>query len=111
MYVSPFTGADGHYGFHCIAPEERVVLGVNFREGGRPVLKTHFRGNRRPLTDATILSLLARHPLMTLKVTVAIHFEAARLWLKGVKVQDRHESPPFSFSVIKLQSKDALHVR
>ena len=58
-----------------------------------------------------LLALWLRYPLMTLKVTVAIHFEAARLWLKGVRVQDRHVSPTFSFSVIKPQSKDALHVR
>ena len=109
MYVSPFTGADGHYGFHCIAPEERVVLGVNFREGGRPVLKTHFRGNRRPLTDATILSLLARHPLMTLKVMGAIHVEAARLWAKGVPLVTRHASPAYSFTLVDHPHRMASH--
>lgn len=99
MSVSPFTGASGHYGFHCIAPVDRVVVGVNFREGERPVLKTHFRGARRPLTDRTILALLARHPLMTLKVVGAIHFEAARLWMKGVPLVTRHTSPAYSFTL------------
>jgi hypothetical protein len=30
--------------------------------------------------------LLFAYPLMSLKVTAAIHFEALRLWLKGVPV-------------------------
>lgn len=100
LYVSPFTGASGSYGFHCIAPSDRIVVGVNFREGGQPVLKTHFRGERRPLTDGTIAAAVARHPLMTLKVMSAIHFEALRLWVKGVPLVPRHTSASYSFTIV-----------
>ena len=34
MYVSPFTGATGHYGFHCIAPSDRVVDRRQLPRGG-----------------------------------------------------------------------------
>ncbi len=109
MYVSPFTGASGHYGFHCISPSDRVVIGVNFREAGQPVLKTYFRGERRPLNDRTIVRLMARYPLMTVKVFGAIHFEAARLWAKGVPVVTRHASPDYSFTIVAQQVRDARH--
>ncbi len=109
IYVSPFTGASGHYGFHCIAPSDRVVIGVNFREAGQPVLKTHFRGERRPLNDRTIARLMARYPLMTLKVVGAIHLEAARLWAKGVPIAPRHASPAYSFSIVDRPVRDAHH--
>ena len=109
MYVSPFTGADGQYGFHCVAPSERVVIGVNFREAGVPILKTHFRGTRRPLTDRTILGLVARHPLMTVKVMGAIHYEAARLWAKGVPVVTRHASPAYSFTIVTPNDRTPTH--
>lgn len=111
MYVSPFTDAGGTYGFHCVAPSERVVIGVNFREGTRPVLKTHFSGKRRALTDASILSLVTFHPLMTVKVFSAIHFEAARLWAKGVPLVERHTSPAFSFSVVQRAPRTTHHAR
>ena len=109
MYVSPFTGASGTYGFHSVAPSGRVVIGVNFREAGSPVLKTHFRGDRRPLDDRTLGWLVARHPLMTLKVVTAIHFEAARLWAKGVPVVARHASPPYSFAIIDRPLRERQH--
>ena len=44
-----------------------------------------FAGERRPLTDGTLLKMLFAYPLMTLKVVVAIHYEAVRLMLKGVR--------------------------
>ncbi|MBS0242132.1 MAG: DUF1365 domain-containing protein [Proteobacteria bacterium] len=109
MYVSPFTGASGSYGFHCIAPAESVVVGVNFREGATPVLKTHFRGDRRPLTDQSLIGLVARHPMMTLKIIGAIHVEAARLWAKGVPLVPRHTSPAYSFTNVDSRSRNSSH--
>jgi DUF1365 family protein len=109
MVVSPFTGASGRYGFHCIAPSGRVVIGVNFREARQPVLKTHFSGERRPLNDRTIARLMACYPLMTLKVVGAIHFEAARLWAKGVPIVPRRASPAYSFTIVDRSVRDAHH--
>lgn len=109
MYVSPFTAASGSYGFHGIPPADRVVIGVNFREEGRPVLKTHFRAERRPLDDRTIARLTATHPLMTLKVIGAIHLEAARLWAKGVPVVARHASPAYSFTLVERPAQGPQH--
>jgi hypothetical protein len=109
MYVSPFTGATGQYGFHCIAPSDRLVIGVNFREAGQPVLKTHFRGERKPLTDNALAGAIARHPLMTLKVISAIHFEAFRLWAKGVPVVTRHASPAYSVTIVDRPLRTQSH--
>ena len=106
MSVSPFTAHRGHYGFHVRPPAESVLVGVSLREGdsanpkGRPVLKTHFRGDRRSLSDRGILKALVGHPLMTFKVVAAIHFEAARLWFKGVPLIQRHRSPRFSVAIV-----------
>lgn len=109
MYVSPFTAASGSYGFHGTAPCDQIVIGVNFREGGRPVLKTHFRGVQRPLDDRTIAGVVARHPLMTAKVIGAIHFEALRLWLKGVPLVTRHTSPSYSFTLVERPQRIHTH--
>jgi uncharacterized protein len=47
-------------------------------------LRASFSGTRQLLTDRTLLRALVSYPLMTLKVTAAIHWEALKLLLKGV---------------------------
>lgn len=109
MYVSPYTAAEGRYGFHISPPGNDVVVGVSFREQGKPVLKTHFRGERYPLTDGSLARMLISHPLMTVKVMGAIHVEAARLWAKGVPLMPRFASPAYSSSLTKTDQRGPSH--
>jgi DUF1365 family protein len=111
MYVSPFTSPSGLYEFHVLRPGDQVVVGVDFRSADGPVLKTHFRGQRWSLSDGTIVRLVARHPLMTLKVVAAIHFEALRLWLKRVPLAERRRSPAYSYTVAGSPGRKASHVQ
>ena len=53
--------------------------------------------------------MLARHPLMTLKVIGAIHYEAVRLWVKGVPLVKKHISPVYSFTVIRSKPEEIEH--
>ena len=106
MYVSPFTSASGRYAFRVRPPAGHVQVGVDFLSRDALVLATSFMGQRRDLNDRTLLGLLARYPLMTLKVIVAIHYEAARLFLKGVPVVDRFSSPKFSTTVVELSKRE-----
>lgn len=100
LYVSPFTETPANYAFHTEAPDERVVVGVALREPAGPVLRTHFAATRKSLTSASVAAAVATHPLMTMKVIGAIHFEAARLWRKGVPIVKRYASPAYSYSLI-----------
>jgi DUF1365 family protein len=50
-------------------------------------------GARVPLTDACLLGVFFSHPLMTLKVIAAIHWEAVKLWMRGLRLYPR-PSPP-----------------
>jgi DUF1365 family protein len=109
LYVSPFTAPTGTYGFHAMPPHERLVVGVNFREAGRPVLKTHFGGTRRELTDASIARLTLSHPLMTMKVISMIHVQAAKLWAKGIPITTRHVSPTYSYTLVDPTVGNARH--
>ena len=109
MYVSPFTDRTGQYSFRISPPGQRVTIGVTLRVQDGPVLKTHFRGDCLPLTDRALAGMVARHPLMTVKVMAGIHIEAARLWLKGIPIVPRYTSPAYSVAVIHPTERGSAH--
>ena len=93
FFVSPFNAVEGHYTFNFNAPGEKMALGVALSVDGQPVLKAYVSGARRPLTDANLLRSFLGMPLLTLKVMVAIHLHAARLWWKGLTLKRRPAGP------------------
>jgi DUF1365 family protein len=84
FHVSPFLSLNCNYTFRIAPPGQNILVSIRETEHGAPVLNAAFTGIRQPFTDRNLLSAAFRHPLMTLKVFAAIHFEALRLWLKRV---------------------------
>lgn len=85
FYVSPFLSRDCRYQFRIRPPGEDIAVTIHEEEAGRPILNASFAGARKTLTDRALLRMALRYPLMTLKVVLAIHYEAVRLMLKGVR--------------------------
>lgn len=92
MHVSPFISMDARYRFRMKAPGERLVVSIGEEEHGEHFFDAHLRGRRRPLSDGTLLRIALRDPLLTRKVTAAIHWQAVLLWWKGAPVH--HQPPP-----------------
>ncbi len=84
MSVSPFIGMAQTYRFDVAAPDERLALRIRQAGPEGETLIATQNGEARAFTDAQLLRAVATHPLMTLKVMAAIHWEALRLWLKRV---------------------------
>jgi uncharacterized protein len=89
FYVSPFIGMEAEYRFTVREPE--TVLAISIREveaEGDLLMATHI-GRRRALEDTALVRVLLLFPLVTLKVIFAIHWQALKLWLKGVRLHPR----------------------
>ncbi len=84
MHVSPFVSLAADYDFRIPPVGESLSVTILEREDGAPVLDARVWGTRVPLTDATLWSLAWRYPLITARVVAAIHWQALRLWRKGV---------------------------
>ncbi|KKB08092.1 DUF1365 domain-containing protein [Devosia chinhatensis] len=87
FYVSPFIDMNCHYAFKLSAPGKSVLVSINETQDGAPLLYAAFAGKRRDLSDANLIRLFFSHPLMTLKVTAGIHWEALKLIAKGIRIR------------------------
>lgn len=84
FYVSPFNTLEGQYRFSLRLPDDDVFTGITLSNAEGGVLTAYFEGRRAPLSDAKLVRLALVFPLMTFKVIAGIHWEALKLWLKGV---------------------------
>jgi hypothetical protein len=103
FYVSPFMDMNMRYRFRVEIPKERVTLAISAADRDGPVLLAALSGDRRTLSNAALLGLLATYPMLTLKVIAAIHWHALRLWLKGLRVRQRPAPPPIPVTIVSGQ--------
>jgi DUF1365 family protein len=99
LHVSPFMEMDLRYAFRVTPPGERVRIAIEVSDASGAILNASFVGARRELTDANLLRAWATHPLLTLKVIAAIHWEAVKILLKGVRMRAGTPAPPYPVTV------------
>ena len=89
FYVSPFIEMKTFYNFRLLNPGK--ILNVFIKQGDSEgtLLTACQVGKKVEMTSKNLLSQFLKHPLMSFKVILAIHFEALRLWIKGVKLVKR----------------------
>jgi len=86
LAVSPFMPVDLDYTFAFTPPATRLVAHIETSQAGVVGFDATLSLERRPWTAAEIRRVLVRYPAMTATVMAQIHWEALRLWWKGVPV-------------------------
>jgi DUF1365 family protein len=86
FHVSPFIGPDCGYRFSFNDPGEALSVHVDVSQQGAPLFDATLTLRRLSWSAANIHRTLIRHPWMTARVIGAIHWQAAKLYLKKTPV-------------------------
>ncbi len=93
LYVSPFIGMRSLYRFRVKEPAERLSILIRQSVPEGEQLLATLTGKRSALRDRDLARAFVTHPLMTIKVMGAIHWQALWLWLKGATFHRRPRPP------------------
>ena len=85
FHVSPFIEMNCNYFFRILKPSEKISVIIDQYQSNEKILFASQDGKRADLTSAELMKSYLKHPLMTFKIISAIHFEAFKLWTKGIK--------------------------
>ena len=104
FYVSPFIGMDLTYDFRIGPPGDDVTIAIRVHDHDGTLLSAVHDARRVALSDGSLARMLATHPLMAIKVIGGIHWEALKIWLKGVGLVER-PAPPETQATIAPQTQ------
>jgi len=85
FHVSPFIEMDCNYFFRILKPEDKMSVIIDQYQANEKILYASQDGKRVDFNSKELLKSYLKHPLMTFKIISAIHFEAFKLWTKGIK--------------------------
>ena len=85
FHVSPFIEMNCNYFFRVLNPGENLSIIIDQHDQEGKILFASQDGKRSDLTSKNLMNSYLKHPLMTFKIISAIHFEAFKLWIKGIK--------------------------
>ena len=71
--------------FYVESNAEHLNLPLQVYDQEGKILFASQDGKRTDLTSKNLMNSYLKHPLMTFKIILAIHFEAFKLWAKGIK--------------------------
>tara|TARA_B100000029_G_C17317099_1_gene866633 strand:- start:61 stop:828 length:768 start_codon:yes stop_codon:yes gene_type:complete len=85
FHVSPFIEMECNYYFRVLKPSDKMSVIIDQSDNSGKLLYASQDGVAKELNQKNLIISYICHPLMTFKIIAAIHFEAFKLWLKGIK--------------------------
>ena len=93
FYVSPFLEMAMTYHFRVRPPGDEVAIRILETDAQGPILSATFHGRRQVANSPAFLKAVLKMLGITWKVTAGIHYEALRLWIKGIGLVPRPAPP------------------
>jgi len=94
MHVSPFMPMDIDYDWRFNTPGSRLSVHMENAHKGGKIFDATLVLEREEIAARSLARVLISFPFMTLKIILAIHWQALKLWLKGVPVHDHPGKKP-----------------
>lgn len=94
FHVSPFNEIVGGYRFRFHLDRPAQLARIDYDDADGELLRTAISGKPRRWGTGALLSAVLRMPLMTAGVMLRIHWQALKLWLKGVPFRGAHVPQP-----------------
>ncbi|MEZ5998457.1 MAG: DUF1365 domain-containing protein [Hyphomonas sp.] len=99
FHVSPFFDVSGQYRFTLRAPDDLLSVVVENLDGATRAHMANIKARRLEAGTLAFLGLAFRNPLSTVGVTLAIHWQALRIWLRGAGYRRRPAAPAHGVSI------------
>ena len=86
FHVSPFIKMNCNYFFRLLKPGHKISVIIDqYDDNDDKILYASQDGVRTDFNTKYLIKSYLKHPIMTFKIIIAIHYEAFRLWTKGIK--------------------------
>ena len=92
FHVSPFFDVSGNYRFRMRAPTDKLGLVVDNVLQGQRIHMASIKAREQAVSTQSLFQLAFTNPLSTIGVTVGIHWQALKIWLR--KAGYRRKPPP-----------------
>ena len=85
FHVSPFIEMDCEYFFKILKPDNKLSVVIDQYDKEGKIFFASQDGEAIEFNAKNLINSFFSHPLMSFKVIAAIHYEAFKLWFKGIK--------------------------
>lgn len=99
FHVSPFMDMAMSYRFQISPPDDDVRIMIEVADPEGPILYAALDARRQALTNGNLWRGFLRHPALAWQVLGSIHWEALKLWRKGMKVRPCPVPPAQLFTI------------
>jgi DUF1365 family protein len=88
FHVSPFNPINMEYHWHSTTPTNSLALHLENWQDNKKIMDATMTLTRKEISQNSLDKIIIQFPLMTVKILLAIYWQALTLWWKGLPIFD-----------------------